>query len=273
MLGLQLQGLIQTFHAEDVLDIIVVAFMLYWAYVAIRNTRAIALVKGLIILGIIDIVSHELNLHVVSWILQQGMTMIMVALPIVFQPELRRWLEQIGRGSFFSSNSEAPEKDIDAMIAEVMAASKVMARAHIGALIVFERDVRLGDIIDTGIQIDGIVSRELLNNIFIPNTPLHDGAVVIRKSRIMAAGCLLPLTQNRSLSTELGTRHRAAIGLSEQADAVVLVVSEETGKISYTYGGHIYRELPEQQMRDSLRAFLLQPKSMWAGFWKIGGRR
>lgn len=110
MLGLQLQGLIQTFHAEDVLDIIVVAFMLYWAYVAIRNTRAIALVKGLIILGIIDIVSHELNLHVVSWILQQGMTMIMVALPIVFQPELRRWLEQIGRGSFFSSNSEAPEK-------------------------------------------------------------------------------------------------------------------------------------------------------------------
>lgn len=149
-----------------------------------------------------------------------------------------------------------------------MAASKVMARAHIGALIVFERDVRLGDIIDTGIQIDGIVSRELLNNIFIPNTPLHDGAVVIRKSRIMAAGCLLPLTQNRSLSTELGTRHRAAIGLSEQADAVVLVVSEETGKISYTYGGHIYRELPEQQMRDSLRAFLLQPKSMWAGFGK-----
>ena len=147
------------------------------------------------------------------------------------------------------------------LVNEVMASAKVMSRDRIGALIVFEREVGLGEIIDTGIEIDGKVSRELLNNIFIPNTPLHDGAVVIRGNRIMAAGCLLPLTQDRSLSTELGTRHRAAIGLSEQADAVVLVVSEETGKISYTYGGHIYRHLPEEQLRESLRAFMERPKN------------
>lgn len=153
------------------------------------------------------------------------------------------------------------EVEIDSLVNEVMASAKVMSRDRIGALIVFEREVGLGEIIDTGIEIDGKVSRELLNNIFIPNTPLHDGAVVIRGNRIMAAGCLLPLTQDRSLSTELGTRHRAAIGLSEQADAVVLVVSEETGKISYTYGGHIYRHLPEEQLRESLRAFMERPKN------------
>lgn len=270
---LQLQGLVETFRFMDVVDIIVVAFILYYAYKLIKNTRAVTLLKGLGVVVILDGISRLLDLHVMNWLLQQGMTVILVALPIVFQPELRKALEQLGRGRFFSNKQTIEEADLDNMINEVMMSAKVMSRDHIGALIVFEREVGLGDYIDTGIQIDGKVSRELLNNIFIPNTPLHDGAVIIRGDRIMAAGCLLPLTSDRSLSTELGTRHRAAIGLSEQADAVVLVVSEETGKISYTYGGHIYRHLPENQLRDSLRAFMERPKSAIPGFWKWGGKK
>lgn len=257
----QLQGLIETFRFGDLVDILSVAVLLYYLYKQIRDTRAMALLKGLIVLGLINVASRFFDLHVISWLLQQGMTVLLVALPVVFQPELRRALERLGRGRLFSKSQDVSEVEIDSLVNEVMASAKVMSRDRIGALIVFEREVGLGEIIDTGIEIDGKVSRELLNNIFIPNTPLHDGAVVIRGNSIMAAGCLLPLTQDRSLSTELGTRHRAAIGLSEQADAVVLVVSEETGKISYTYGGHIYRHLPEEQLRESLRAFMERPKN------------
>lgn len=133
---------------------------------------------------------------------------------------------------------------------------------------VFEREVGLNEIIDTGIQIDGLVSKELLGNIFIPNTPLHDGAVVIREGRIMAAGCLLPLTTDRSLSTELGTRHRAAIGISEKSDAVVVVVSEETGAVSYTYGGHIYRHLTDEGLRKTLEGFFSKRPQGWVNFLK-----
>ena len=152
------------------------------------------------------------------------------------------------------TRTSVPEKELDGAIDEVLSAAKNMSRDNIGALIVFEREVGLGDYIDTGIAIDGVVSRELLENIFVPNTPLHDGAVIIRGHRIMSAGCLLPLTADRNLSTELGTRHRAAIGLSEQTDAVVLVVSEETGKISYSYGGHIYRHLPDDKIKEALNS-------------------
>ena len=257
----QLQGLIETFRFGDLVDILSVAALLYYLYKQIPHPRPTALLKGLIVLGLINVASRFFDLHVISWLLQQGMTVLLVALPVVFQPELRRALERLGRGRLFSKSQDVSEVEIDSLVNEVMASAKVMSRDRIGALIVFEREVGLGEIIDTGIEIDGKVSRELLNNIFIPNTPLHDGAVVIRGNRIMAAGCLLPLTQDRSLSTELGTRHRAAIGLSEQADAVVLVVSEETGKISYTYGGHIYRHLPEEQLRESLRAFMERPKN------------
>lgn len=272
-MSLQLQGLIETFRLMDIVDIGVVACLLYYLYKLIKDTRAVALLKGLIMLGVINVISHLLNLHVVNWLLQQGMTVLLIALPVVFQPELRRALEQLGRGRIFRKSQDVTAVELDNLITEVLMASKVMSREKIGALIVFEREIGLGDFIDTGIAIDGRVSRELLNNIFILNTPLHDGAVIIRGDRIMAAGCLLPLTADRSLSTELGTRHRAAIGLSEQADAVVLVVSEETGKISYAYGGHIYRHLPEEQLRDALRAFLERPKTAISSFWKWGARR
>ena len=158
-------------------------------------------------------------------------------------------------------------------IDEVMAAARVMSREHTGALIVFEREVGLNDFIDTGIIVDAVLSRELIKNIFVPSTPLHDGAMIIRNGRIQAAGCLLPLTEDRTLSTELGTRHRAAIGLSEQTDAVVVVVSEETGVISYTYGGHIYRHLPEDQIKEALRTFMERPRQNITSMWKWGGKK
>lgn len=249
----------------DVVDILVVAFFFYRIYALIKNTRATALLKGLLFLGFLSLLSGSLQLHVVNWILEKLMTVLIVALPVVFQPELRRALEQIGRGKLYISSQVMNETDWESVIDDVVEASEIMAEKRIGALIVFECSVGLDDYIDSGIRVDGLVSKELLGNIFIVNTPLHDGAVIIREGRIMAAGCLLPLTRDRSLSSEMGTRHRAAIGLSEQTDCVVVVVSEETGIISYAYGGHIYRHMDSESLRNRLRTFLLQKKNRSVG--------
>ena len=254
----QITDLFMTMRAWDILDILVVTLFLYNLYVLIKNTRATALLKGLLLLGLFTLLAGWLQLHAVSWIMEKLMTMILVALPVVFQPELRRALEQIGRGKFYVSSPIMTEKEWTNVIDNVVDAAVEMGKKKIGALLVFERTVGLDDYIDTGIRIEGLVSEELLDNIFIVNTPLHDGAVIIRENRIMAAGCLLPLTRDRSLSSELGTRHRAAIGISEQADCVVLVVSEETGTISYTYGGHIYRHMDAETLRNRLRGCLMQ---------------
>ena len=253
---LPFQGFISSFRLLDILDILLVAFVLYKLFILIRNTRAVALIKGLLVLGVVTVVSKILDLHVINW------------MPVVFQPELRRALEQIGRGRFFRSGQVISMEELERLIDEIVAISESLSKTHTGALIVFEREVGLNDYIDTGIAIDGLVSRELLGNIFIPNTPLHDGAVIIRENRIMAAGCLLPLTSDRSLSTELGTRHRAAIGISELADAVVVVVSEETGSISYTYGGHIYRHLDGNALRNVLKTFLNRTPQGLANIFK-----
>ena len=190
---LPLQGFISSFRLLDILDILLVAFVLYKLFILIRNTRAVAPSKGPLELGVVTVVSKVLDLHVINWMLQQGMTVILVALPVVFQPELRRALEQIGRGRFFRSGQVISMEELERLIDEIVAISESLSKTHTGALIVFEREVGLNDYIDTGIAIDGLVSRELLGNIFIPNTPLHDGAVIIRENRIMAAGCLLPV--------------------------------------------------------------------------------
>lgn len=255
---LQLQNLLATMRILDIVDILVVAVILYQLYYMIHGTRAVSLLKGLLVLGALTLVSNWLDLHVVNWLLEKSMTVLIVALPIVFQPELRRALEQIGRGRFINRSSIVNDEERTRVIDAVTVACERMSEERIGALIVFERSVGLSDYIDTGVYVDAVVSEELLGNIFIPNTPLHDGAVLIRDNRVMAAGCLLPLTQDRTLSSELGTRHRAAIGLSEQADALVVVVSEETGRISYAYGGHIYRDLDGDGLRNMLRNYLLQ---------------
>ena len=237
------EALIHTFRILDLIDILTVAIGIYYMYKLLKDTRAVALLKGLLFLAILNVLSHVMNLYVINWILQQGMTVILFALPVVFQPELRRALEQLGRGRIFSKAQNVNEEEMDMAINEVMAAARVMSREHTGALI------------------------------FVPSTPLHDGAMIIRNGRIQAAGCLLPLTEDRTLSTELGTRHRAAIGLSEQTDAVVVVVSEETGVISYTYGGHIYRHLPEDQIKEALRTFMERPRQNITSMWKWGGKK
>lgn len=250
----QLQALGRTIGILDVIDTGLVAIFLYRIYIMLKNTRAAALVKGLMVVAALVIVSKWLNLHVINWILEKAMTMVMVALPVVFQPELRRALEQIGRGRLFRKRVELDEAELNDMIEAVANAAVIMGQRKIGALIVFERTVGLEERIETGIKIDGLVTDSLLLNIFEKDTPLHDGAVIIRGNRIIAASCLLPLTDARGLSQELGTRHRAAIGISEQSDALVVVVSEETGTVSVTRNGEIYRYLRREDVIDMLQS-------------------
>lgn len=255
----QMQGLLATLGILDIIDIVVVAYFLYRLYLMLKNTRAATLVKGLLVLVGFMIICRAMNLHVISWLLEKSMTVIMVALPVVFQPELRRALEQIGRGKLFRKGSELDEQELDAMLDDVANATKVMSKSKVGALMVFERATGLVERIETGVPIDGVVSSGLIQNIFVKDTPLHDGAVIIRGNRIVAACCLLPLTENRNLSQELGTRHRAAIGMSEQSDAMVLVVSEETGAISIARNGELMRYLTVEDVKAILRNAIIQP--------------
>lgn len=249
----QIHAIISTISLLDIFDMVIVAFVLYKLYVMIKDTRALALLKGLIVMLIATVISRWLGLNVVYWLLQKTMTVVLVALPVVFQPELRRALEQLGRGGLFKKSVFLNEEEQEILIDELAKAVAVLAKNKIGALIVLERETGLNDFIETGIKVDGLVSNEFLTNIFIPNTPLHDGAVILRGNRIMAAGCLLPLTEDRSLNKELGTRHRAAIGLSEQTDAAIVVVSEETGTISLARGGRLVRDLDADLLKGRIR--------------------
>lgn len=258
-LFIQLQGLLSSITILDIIDIVVVAYFLYRVYLMLKNTHAATLFKGLMVLALFMIICRWMNLHVTSWLLEKSMTIIMVALPVVFQPELRRALEQIGRGRLFHKRSELDEQELEDMLDNVADAARIMGKHKVGALIVFERNSGLAERIETGVAIDGLVSSGLLQNIFVKDTPLHDGAVIVRGNRIMAASCLLPLTENRNLSQELGTRHRAAIGLSEQSDAIILVVSEETGTISVARNGEIMRYLSVDDVKEILRKSIYQP--------------
>lgn len=274
---IQLQGLLSTITFLDVIDIVVVAYFLYRLFLMLKNTRAATLGKGLMVLIGFTLICRWLNLHVISWLLEKSMTVIMVALPVVFQPELRRALEQIGRGKLFHKGSELDEQELEEMLDSVAHATKVMSKNKVGALMVFERATGLAERIETGVPIDGLVSSGLLQNIFVKDTPLHDGAVIIRGNRVVAACCLLPLTENRNLSQELGTRHRAAIGMSEQSDAMILVVSEETGTISIARNGELMRYLTVDDVKEILRTAIFRPhaavknsladkiKSLWGG--------
>ncbi len=248
----QIEGLIKTIGILDIVDIMIVAVLLYQVYKMLENTRALTLTKGLLILLLLTVVTGWLELHAINWLLQKIVTLLFVALPVVFQPELRRALEHIGEGQLFKRSSLLNYEEACSLVSELDKAVMKMSSTKTGALIVLERNMGLNDICASGIKIDGIVSAEFLLNVFVVNTPLHDGAVIIRGNRLVAAGCLLPLTDDRTLSTELGTRHRAAIGLSEQCDAVVVVVSEETGTISVAESGRIYRHLDSDQLRQYL---------------------
>ena len=257
----QIHGLIRTVGFWDVVDILIVAVILYKVYEMLQDTRAITLVKGLIVLMIVTLVSGLLELHVISWLLQKTVTLLFVALPIVFQPELRRALERLGQGRFLGLDQYLDVEEANSLTNEIDKAVFNMADKKIGALLVIEKNVGINEIIDTGIKIEGLITTEFLMNVFIPNTPLHDGAAVIRGKRLVAAGCYLPLTENRSLSSELGTRHRAAIGLSEQCDAVIIIVSEETGVVSVAENGRIERYMTHDSLRQRIRPLFVKEKS------------
>lgn len=253
---------------RDVLDIVLVTFIFYKAIILIRGTRAEQLVKGLAVLLMATVISGQLGLVTINWVLESVMTVGLVAIPIVFQPELRRGLETLGRGKIFTRSSYLyGEKDFEPMLDEMIKAIQVLVKKKLGALIVFERETGLNEFIETGISIDGQISAELMINIFLSRSPLHDGAVIIRGNRLVAAGCYLPLTENPNLSTELGTRHRAALGVSELSDAVAVIVSEETGVVSLTSNGKLTRYLDEKTLKQML-INLCKPPANSLNFWQ-----
>lgn len=229
---------------RDVIDILIVALVIYKLFTLIRETRAEQLTKGIVVLLVLTKLSEWAQLFTINWILNNAMTVGTLALLIVFQPELRRGLEYIGRSSFFTKSLiEIRGESLTKVVEEIVEAVASLSRQKMGALIVIERQTGLNEVADTGTHIDGYVSSDLLINIFIPNTPLHDGAVIIKDDKIKAAACFLPLTDNTSVSKELGTRHRAALGVSERSDSLSIIVSEETGGISVAENGNIARYL------------------------------
>jgi diadenylate cyclase len=252
------------------IDILLVSYVIYKLIMLIRGTRAVQLLKGIMVIVITWLVSRYFELTTLHWLMSQAFTFGVLALVIIFQPELRRALEQLGRGRLFSrTHTIQDEETLRRLVQEVGKSVTYMAKRRIGALIVIERDTGLNDYVETGIAINGRVSSELLINIFIPNTPLHDGAVILRKDTVLAAGCYLPLSENTSISKELGTRHRAAIGMSEVSDGLSVVVSEETGQVSFAVNGEVRRNLSEEQLTELLMEYLSPPaKNSMASRWQ-----
>lgn len=242
----------------DFVDIAILSYIIYKAIGFLKETRAGQLVKGLLILLTIYAVSIWWDLLTVKWLLSKFMDAAIIAAAVIFQPELRRILEKVGRTNFGRGQFiESDEDELSVCIDNVSKAAATMQEKRIGALIVFENRTQLGEIISTGTVVNAEPSVSMINNIFFPKSPLHDGAMIIRDGRIYAAGCILPLTQREDLSLQLGTRHRAAIGMTENSDAVVLVVSEETGTISITANGQITRDYNPVSAGAELKRLLL----------------
>lgn len=238
---------------NSVIDIAIVYYVLYYGYMLIRDMRAKQLVKGIALLIALIPISEIFKLHMVKYILDHTFQVGVIALVVVFQPEIRRALEYIGRTSMFSfSNLDRNQASSESVIKEIVLATSSLARQKIGALIIFEQKIGLNDIVDSGTILNAEISSGLLINIFIPNTPLHDGAVIIQNYSIRAAGCFLPLTDNNLLSKDIGTRHRAAIGMTEKSDSIALIVSEETGYISYAIEGRLYRNIQIEELEKLL---------------------
>lgn len=242
----------------DVIEIILIATAIYHVMVWVRKTRAWSLFKGIGVIVLFTAIAVYFKMNTILWIAEKTLNVGVIALIIVFQPELRKALEQIGTKKFFSSifsftdSKNVSERFSDKTIDELVKATYEMAKTKTGALIVIEQEINLGEYIQTGITIDAEISNQLLINIFEHNTPLHDGAVIVRGNRVVSATCYLPLSDNGQLSKELGTRHRAATGISEVTDSFTIVVSEETGKVSAALGGKLYRSIDGDKLRDLL---------------------
>lgn len=261
-----LLGTVKTMSIVDIADILMVAYLIYQAIKLVRDTRAVQLVKGLGALIMLNLFASTLRLQTMTFIMKNVLQIGALALLVVFQPELRRALEQVGRtnlynlGLFSSATSDDDAARWKAAIEALGAAFASLSLQKIGALVVIERESILGEIIKTGTIIDSIPSAEMIGNVFFPNSPLHDGAMIIRNAKLYAAGCFLPLSDNYEIGKELGTRHRAALGMSENSDAVVLVVSEETGVISMAINGKLKRGYSSAQLIQELSSLLIIEK-------------
>lgn len=267
----------------DIIEIVIIAFVIYNVMVWIKNTKAWVLLKGIIIVVIFALIAYILNLKTILWIAGKTISVGIIALVIIFQPELRRALEQLGRkkilfGLFrFNDRREKGERFSSKTAEEIVRACFDMGAAYTGALIVIEQDMVLEEYEKTGIAVDGLVTSQLLINIFEHNTPLHDGAVIIRGDRIVAATCYLPLSDNNSLNKALGTRHRAGVGISEVTDSMTIIVSEETGRVSVAVGGELIHDIDADSLRNKLeylrrRTIDVKSFKIWRGRLKHEGK-
>lgn len=253
-----LQFQLPIIRIKDIIEIAIIASVIYQLIKWVRGTRAWMLFKGIIVLLIISVIAMIFELKTILWIFANTINVGIIALLIVFQPELRRALEQLGRRNFFASiitfdeQKDKKERISIESIEALLKAVEEMSKLKTGALIVVEQDIKLYEYERTGIPIDAIISSQLLMNIFEHNTPLHDGAIIVRGNRVIAATCYLPLSDNMSLSKELGTRHRAAVGITEVSDSIVIIVSEETGKVSMAVNGNLIRNVDSEYLRNKL---------------------
>lgn len=258
---------------SDIVEIIIIAILIYYVMVWIKDTRAWMLLKGILVVAAFTLFAVLFQLKTILWIERSIINVGIIAIVIIFQPELRRALEQLGQQQIFArfisfdDNKDKGERFSDRTVNELIKASTELARARTGALIVIEQNIVLSEFEKTGIAIDGIVTSQLLINIFEHNTPLHDGAVIIRENRVVAATCYLPLSDNLNLSKELGTRHRAGVGISEVSDSLTIIVSEETGKISIAIGGELFRNVDSDSLRNKL--IYVQKKSIDVKSFKL----
>ena len=253
-----LNNILSSIGLNDVLNILIVAFLVYKVLGFIRETRAEQLAKGIVVLVGATLLSNFFDLYTLHWLLSGVMTVGLVALVVIFQPELRRALEHLGRSRFVNIMNDIDKEDAKRMVTEMVNAVETMSASRTGALMVIEKEITLNDIVETGTVIDARISAEMIGNVFYEGAPLHDGAMIIRGSRLYAAGCVLPLTQNKELSKELGTRHRAGIGITENSDALVIIVSEETGVISMAQNGVLTRFMDGKSIEKILLDMYLQ---------------
>lgn len=262
-------------YLANIVDILVVWFVIYKVIMLIRGTKAVQLLKGTFVIIIVKLISSFLGLQTVEWITDQMITWGFLAIIIIFQPELRRALETLGRGNIFTKYGSKIEAQQKNLIDSIEKSTQYMAKRRIGALISIARDTGMDEYIETGIALNSVISSELLINIFIPNTPLHDGAVIIKNGKIASAASYLPLSDSPFLSKELGTRHRAALGISEVTDSITIVVSEETGGISVAKGSELFRDVTEEELHRILERELvtvIQKKSPLFAMLKGGNK-
>lgn len=261
-------SLLTHINVINVIDILIVSYIVYKLFMLIKETRAETLIKGLVMVVVVMGASYLIGLKTLYWIIKNAFQIGLIALVILFQPELRRALEHLGRSKLFTNPITITDEEVDKLTSHIVDAAINLSSSKTGALIVIEQETGLNDYIESGVRLDSELSSQLLENIFVVNTPLHDGAVIIRNNRIAAAACFLPLTEKHDFNKKLGTRHRAALGISENSDAIVVVVSEETGSISLAINGKLTRNYNAERLRDIITRVMKQKLNNKTTVWE-----